>query len=64
MPIDKFNIIITAINKEEDIIQQIQEEARIKNKISQLLIDDGYRFAICDDDMLDDWTRDKLREEV
>lgn len=48
----KGNLLISYLFKSDDSIKQIDEEAEIKNKITNLLDSKGYKFVIADDDLI------------
>lgn len=50
----KGNLLITYIFKSNNVLKQIDEESELKALIEKLLVSKGYKFAIADDDIIDE----------
>lgn len=50
----KGNLLISYIFKNDDFAKQVDEEIELKNEIANLLSSKGYKFAIADDDLINE----------
>ena len=48
----KGNLLISYLFKNDNVLEQINEEAEIKALIRQLLSSKGYKFVIADDELI------------
>lgn len=59
-----FNLLITVLHKSDDLVKQTTDEMVITNHIKQLLQNEGVKFAIGDDFMIDECLKQKNLERM
>lgn len=56
-----FNLIVSVIPRCEGVIEHIDEEYNLKNKMVGVISDLGYRCMIADEEMMSDLAKEKIQ---
>lgn len=56
------DFLISVLPKEENEFRQIDEMNKLKGKIAKLLCEEGYKFAVAEEDMIVAVNKDELQE--